>query len=254
MKIFSTPSRRTFLLAAIPAALVFGSCGNNDDDDNSTPAPELGKVQLSHAAAAANVQITAFVNDVQVSQLAYGQGSAYLNVSAGAPTLRINNGSQTIVSQNLAITKDQNYSVFVYSPTSAIGSTPALLSVPDDLTAPAANQVKVRVVHLAVNAPTPVRLSVPSVIPGGAPTDLTSDVAFGAASSFVALNAGPLNLSITAAGTPRTQVLAVGDGSGTGTGTKTFEAGKIYTVLVRGISGAGVPAAQQAQAVIIQNN
>ena len=105
-----------------------------------------------------------------------------------------------------------------------------------------------------MGAATPVRLSIPSVTPTGAPTDLTPDVAFGAASAFVVVNAGSPNLVITSTGTPRTQVAVVGDGSGSGMGTRMFESGKIYTVVVRGISGSGVPAAQAIQAVVVQNN
>ncbi|WP_165903558.1 DUF4397 domain-containing protein [Hymenobacter gummosus] len=246
-------TRQLLLLAALPAALLTAACGNNDDDTAPTPVPDQGKLLLVHAAAASNVQVTAFVNDQQVGQLNYGQNSAYLNVNTGTPTLRINNGSQTLTTQGLNIAKDQNYSSFAYSPSATIGATPSLLTITDDLSAPASGQAKVRVVHLAVNAPTPVRLTAPSAVPGVPGTDISSDVAFGAASNFFAINAGQLNLGITA-GTPRTTVLSVGDGTGTGTGVKNYEAGKIYTIVVRGIAGAGVPAAQQAQATIIQNN
>ncbi|RAK66733.1 DUF4397 domain-containing protein [Hymenobacter edaphi] len=242
------------LLAAVPATIL-SSCGGDDDPDPVTPTPDQGKVMLVHAAAASNVQVTAFINDGQVGQLNYGQNSTYLNVNTGTPTLRINNGSTALVSQGLTIAKDQNYSSFAYSPSATIGATPAILTVTDDLAAPASGQAKVRIVHLAVNAPTPVRLTVPSAVPSTPGTDISGDVAFGAASNFFAINAGQLNLNVTAAGTPlRTTVLAVGDGSGSGTGVKNYEAGKIYTILVRGIAGSGVPAAQAAQAVIIQNN
>ncbi|WP_460613802.1 MULTISPECIES: DUF4397 domain-containing protein [Hymenobacter] len=250
MKTLNSFLRPAALLTLLPAALAFSSC--SDDNDNEA-APDQSSVLISHAAASVNTQVTALVDDKQVGQLNYGQSSPYLKVNSGAPTLKINNGTQTATQQALTLSKDQNYSVFVYSPTASIGSA-ALLPVTDDLSVPAANQAKIRLVHLAVGAPSPVRLSVPSPVPGGAYTDLTPDVAFAAASGFVVVNAGPLNLSVTSTGTLRTQVLAVGDGTGTGTGTKTFEAGKIYTVVVRGIAGAGVPAAQQAQAVIIQNN
>lgn len=239
------------LLWALPAALIFGACSKKDMP--AAPAPDQGRVLISHAAAAANVQVTAFVNDQQVGQLNYGQSSSYLPVTVGSPTLRINNGTQVVASQAVTIAKDQNYTVFAYSPAASIGST-ALLAVPDDLNAPAAGQAKVRVVHLAVGAPSPVRLTVPSPIPGNIGTDISPDVAFGTASSFFPLTAGPTNLSITTTGTLRSQLLAVGDGTGTGTGTKTYEAGKIYTIVVRGIAGSGVPAAQAPQAVIIQNN
>lgn len=251
MKTLTSFLRPALLLAALPAALAFTAC--SDDDDNNVATPDQGNVLVYHAAAAANGQVTALADDKQIGQLNYGQNSGYQKVNTGTPALKINNGTQTVVSQAFPVAKDQNYSVFIYSPTATIGSA-ALLSVPDDLSAPAANQAKVRLVHLGVGAPSPVRLSVPSPVPGGAYTDLTTDVAFGTASGFVAVNAASLNLSITSTATPRTQVLAVGDGTGSGTGTKNFEAGKIYTIVVRGIAGVGVPAAQQAQAVIIQNN
>lgn len=252
MKTLTSLFRPAVLLAALPAVLAFSAC-SNDDDDNTTPTPDQGKVLLVHAAAVSNVQVTAFVNDQQVGQLNYGQNSGYLNVATGTPTLRINSGNTPLTTQGLTVAKDQNYSVFAYSPSATIGSNPSLLAVSDDLSAPTANQAKVRIVHLALNAPSPVRLTVPSALPGIPGTDITPDVAFGAASSFFAINAGILNLSITA-GTPRSQVLAVGDGSGSGTGTKNYEAGKIYTIVVRGIAGASVPATQKAEAVIISNN
>lgn len=248
----SVPSlRQLFLASLLPAALMFSACGN--DDDNGTPTPEQGKLLVVHAAAVSNVPITAFVSDQQVAQLNYGANSSYFTVNAGAPVLRINSGTQVLATQPVTVTKDQSYSSFVYSPSATIGSSPTVLTVPDDLTAPAAGQAKVRIVHLALNAPSPVRLTVPSALPGTPGTDITTDVPFGSASGFIAINTASINLSVTA-GTPRTQVIAVGDGTGTGTGVKNYESGKIYTVVVRGIAGTGVPTAQQPQAVIIQHN
>lgn len=250
---------RRAVQAILPATLLLAACSKSDTP-TPTPVADTGKVLISHAAAAANTQITAFANDQQIGQLNYGQSTAYSGVTTGNATIRINNGTAVVSTSTLAVTKDQNYSVFAYSPTATIGSA-ALLAVTDDLTVPAVGTAKVRIVHLGVGASTPVRLSIPSATPTGAPTDLTTDVAFGAASAFVVLNAGSLNLSVTSASAalpappvPRMQVVAVGDGTGAGTGVKAFESGKIYTVVVRGISGTGVPAAQQIQAVIVANN
>jgi Domain of unknown function (DUF4397) len=251
MKTLVPSLRQLFLATVLPAALAFSACGDDDDD---TPAPQQGKVLLVHSAPVNSGQVTAFINDQQVGQLNYGTASAYLNVNAGTPSLRLNSGTSVLVTQALTIAANQNYSAFAYSPTATIGSAPAVLTVTDDLTAPAAGQAKIRVVHLAVNAPTPVRLTLPSPLPGTPGTDLTPDVAFGAASGFVAINPGSYNLSITAGGTTRTQVRAVGDGSGTGTGSKTFEAGKIYTVVVQGIAGVGVQPPTQDRAIIVANN
>ncbi|MCI1188522.1 DUF4397 domain-containing protein [Hymenobacter sp. DH14] len=244
---------RRAALAVLPATVLLAACSKTDTPA-PTPAVDQGRVLISHAAAAANTQITAFANDQQVAQLNYGQSTAYTNVNAGNATIRINNGSAVVSTQTVAVAKGQNYSVFAYSPTATIGSA-SLLAIPDDLTAPAAGTAKVRLVHLGVGAATPVRLSIPAATPTGTPNDLTTDVAFGTASAFVVVNAGALSLSVTPAAAPRTPVVAmVGDGTGAGTGSKTFESGKIYTVVVRGIAGSGVPAAQQLQAVIIANN
>ena len=247
----STYFRRA-ALALLPATLLLAACSKSDTPA-PTPAVDQGRVLISHAAAAANTQITAFANDQQLGQLNYGQSTGYSTVTAGNATIRINNGSAVVATQTVAVAKGQNYSIFAYSPTSSIGSG-ALLAVPDDLTAPAVGTAKIRLVYLGVGAASPVRLSIPPATPMGMPNDLTTDVAFAAASSFVVVNAGPLSLSVTTAAAPRTPVVAVGDGTGAGTGSKTFESGKIYTIVVRGISGNGVPAAQQLQAVIIPNN
>lgn len=248
-----TPFIRRALHTMLPAVLLLTACGK-DDTPAVTPVADTGKVLVVHAAAAANAtQLTAFANDQQLGQLNYGQNTSYATVNAGSVVIKANNASVQVSNKTISLAKDQSYSVFAFSPSATIGSID-LLPVSDDLTAPAAGTAKVRIVHLGVGAATPVRLSIPSPIPTGTPTDLTTDVAFGSASPFVAVNASALNLIVTSGTTTRTQQVAVGDGTGTGTGTKTFEAGKIYTVVVRGVSGSGIPAAQQVQAVIVANN
>ncbi|MBX0291254.1 DUF4397 domain-containing protein [Hymenobacter sp. HSC-4F20] len=248
MKTLTSFLRPALLLATLPAALAFTAC--SDDDDNNTAAPDQSNVLISHAAASANVQVTALADDKQVGQLNYGQSSGYVKVNAGTPTLKINNSAgQTAASQSVTIAKDQNYSVFAYAPTP---TTVGLLPISDDLTAPAAGQAKVRVVHLALGAPATVKLSQQTV--AGA-TDVPGvSAAFGAASAFVSIPASSYNLLVTT-GTPSTMVVAVGDGTGTGsaTATKNYEAGKIYTVVVRGIASSIDPALQ-TKAVVIQHN
>ena len=242
--------RSSLLLAALPAVLAMSACSKDDN----TPAAQQGRVLFSHDAAAANVRVKALIKGAEVGQLNYGENSAYVTTNADTATVRIDVASDNsrAAKTSFRIEGDKSYSVFAYSPSASIGSA-ALLSTEDDLTAPASGQAKVRLVHLAVNAPTPVRLNVPSAVPGGTGTDVTDDVAFGKASNFVAINAGSPTLVINSTGTPRQQVLAVGDGKG-GNTPKNFEAGKIYTIVVSGIGGAGVPVAQQPRVSIIQNN
>lgn len=247
MKTLTSFLRPAALLTLLPAALAFTAC-SNDDDDVTTP--DQGNVLISHAAASANVQVTALADDKQVGQLNYGQSSGYVKVNAGNPTLKINNSAgQTAASQAVAIGRDQNYSLFAYAPTA---TTVGLLPVTDDLTAPASGQAKVRVVHLALGAPTTVKLSQQTV--AGA-TDVPGvSATFGAASNFASIPAGTYNLLVTS-GATSTPLVAVGDGTGSGsaTATKNYESGKIYTVVVRGIT-TSIDPALQTKAVIIQNN
>ncbi|SHK28695.1 DUF4397 domain-containing protein [Hymenobacter psychrotolerans] len=259
MKTFITPFRHALLAVALPAAFAFSAC--SDDDPDPAPVVEQGRVLLSHAAASANIQVKALINDTEVGQLNYGQSSGYLNVNAGTPTLKINNSAnQTAASQTITVAKDQSYSAFAYAPTA---TTVGLLQVTDDLAAPASGQAKVRVVHLAQGAPA-VKLSQQTIagpvdIPNISATFPASATATTWASGFASVPSGPYNLLVTTGATSAT-VVAVGDGTGTGlngtataTATKTYEAGKIYTVLVRGILGSIDPALQP-RAVVIQHN
>jgi len=243
MKIFANPFRFALLALALPTALTFSSC----DDDDETP-PQQGKVLISHAAASANVQVKALVNDTEVGQLNYGQSSNYLNVNVGSPTLKINNSAgQTAISKVVTIEQGKNYSVFAFAPTA---TTVDLLPVVDDLSAPAAGQAKIRVVHLGLGAPSPVKLSENSI--AGLVDVAGISAAFPTASPFVSIPTGSRNLIITT-GSPSTQVIAVGDGTGTGTGTKNYEAGKIYTIVVRGIA-SNFDQTLQPRAVVVANN
>ncbi|NVO33498.1 DUF4397 domain-containing protein [Hymenobacter lapidiphilus] len=248
MKLFSS-IRPVALLATLPAMLAFSACGDDDKD----PAPQQGQVMLVHGAASAPIGVQALVNDVAAgSTLDYGRNTNYFAVTAGSPTFTINvAGSNPIVTavnkKPITVASGKNYSVFAY-PNSA--TTVDLLPIEDDLTAPAAGQTKIRIVHLVFNGPSPVKLSQTSISGTG---DVPNAVAaFGQASPFVSVAAGTYDLNITT-GPASTTVVKVGDGSGSGTGTKNYEAGKIYTIVVRGIAGSLEPA-KLPKASIVANN
>lgn len=239
--------RPAALLATLPAMLAFSAC--KDDKD---PAPQQGQVMLVHGAASAPIGVQAFINDVAAgSTLDYGKNTNYFAVTAGNPTFKINvagsNPAVTAVTKPITVASDKKYSVFAY-PNSA--TTVDLLPIEDDLTAPAAGQTKIRIVHLVFNGPSPVKLSQTSISGTG---DVANAVAaFGQASPFVSVAAGTYDLNITTGPTSAT-VVKVGDGSGSGTGTKNYEAGKIYTIVVRGIAGSLEPA-KLPKASIVANN
>ncbi|GAA3949084.1 DUF4397 domain-containing protein [Hymenobacter algoricola] len=256
MKNLATFLNRALLLATVPAALAFTGCGNDDDDPVVTPVPDQGKIMLVHAAPTSSAAVKIVANDnKELGQATYGTNSSYVNVVAGAQSLKVNDATSgaTSVTQTLAVEKNKNYSFFAYSPNANLGSA-AGLAVVDDLTAPAAGKAKIRIVHLGVSAPSPLNLSLPAPTIGT--TEIITNVGFGTASSFTELTPNTYNLAVsTGAGATGMVEVSVGDGTGTNpTGAKAYAAGKIYTILVRGIKSTSVATNLRLQAVVIENN
>lgn len=247
---FSATFRRP-LLWALPAALIFGACSK--DDTPAPPAPDQGRIYAYHAAASANVGVKVLIDDVEKANITYGQNSGYQSVNTGARIVKVNLAStnaQAIAPQTVTVEKDKSYSYFAYAnaPTTVAG-----LFIPDDLVIPAASagKARIRLVHLGQGAPNAVRLS--TTVAGIADIAGT-DTQFANASGFVDIIPGMYNVAVTT-GNPSSVVVNVGDGSGTGTvANKNYEAGKIYTVLVRGINNPLLAADLQPKAVLIQNN
>ena len=246
MTTLATAFRRYLLLAAMPAAaLAFSGCG---DDDNG---PSQGRVMAIHAAASANARVRVLVDNAELGQLNYGQNTAYVNAASGSRTVKVDVVStttpeQNAITQTLTIAADQDQSLFAYAPDP---TTVALLAVPDDLTAPAAGQAKIRLVHLGQGVASPLNLSQASVT--GGVTPFIQNTSFPTASAFTNIAPGDYNFAVTTSA--GAMVAQVGNGTGAGTGVKTYVAGKIYTVVLRGINNNFIQTLRP-QATVIENN
>lgn len=263
MKTFSFLHRALQLL--LPATLLLASCGK-DDKPAPAPVPDQGSILFINAAASTPVSIKAFVNNEEKATLAYGANTgggtpSYQSVPTGTPSIKITNAAAAsdFFTLPTVVAKDQKYSYFVYSNSSDGNVAPVGLSVLDDLAAPSSGKAKIRLVHVALNFPNPAgALNLSQTQPVGF-LPLTSAVNFLGNSAFVEINAGPANLLLTTGSSPTGQTVGtVGDGTGTGTGamntgTKNYEAGKIYTIVVRGVAGNPDPA-RQPKAFIMQHN
>ena len=246
----------------LPATLLLAACSKKDTPA-PTPVPDTGRINAYHEAASANVSLKFLVDDAEKATFTYGQTSSYQSVNTGNRLLKINVASSgtAATSQTVMVEKDKSYSYFAYAnAASSVGG----LFVTDDLAAPTSSaNAKIRLVHLAQGAASPLKLSSTSVaglvdvtginvaFAGSTPTaGSTATIGY---SSFVEIPAGTYNIAITS-GSPSVAVASVGDGTGTGTGTKNYEAGKIYTVIYRGTNNALLDASLQPKAVLVQNN
>jgi hypothetical protein len=157
-----------------------------------------------------------------------------LQVEAGTRNIKVNvsGTSTTVINADLALSKDQNYSVFAIDSVSKISA----LVLTDDLTAPASGKAHVRFVHLSPNAP-----AVDVALTGGAV--VFGNKAFKDYTAFTPLDAGTYNLEVRVAGTSTVALPLPGI---------TLQAGKIYTVFAKGFLGGTGSEALGAE--IIANN
>ncbi|MCC3151919.1 DUF4397 domain-containing protein [Hymenobacter sp. BT770] len=244
--------RRAFQ-AILPASLLLASCSKSD-----TPAPapvDQGKVAFINAAShIAPTTLKFLVDNTEKASLAYGASSSYQGIQTGSHSLQITAGTQAAFTMTLAPEKDKTYT-FVATPATSPSTVNGLL-FPDDLTAPTTGKARIRLINLAQGVGTPLRLSqVTSTVTGPVVADVVTNVGVNSASAFTEFAPGAYALSIldnsaTAGATPIAQV---GDGSGSGSGTKTYEAGKIYTVVVSGTQGS-LNQDQKVKAFLSQNN
>ena len=241
---FKSLLRRPLLLA-LPALLAFSACGDDDDE----PVPVQGRVTFINAAShVAPANLSFRLDNNNVASADYGRNSGYQAVNVGDRALQVASGTQTALTQTITVAMNQSYT-FVATPAAAT-STVGGLFVPDDLTAPSTGKAKIRVINVGQSLMTPIRLAQLTAV--GGTGVIVNDVATNSASPFVEFIPGP-NYSLNITDTNNTTLQALGDGSGSGTGTRTFEVGKIYTVVVSGTVGS-LNANQQLKAFLFQNN
>jgi hypothetical protein len=217
--------RFTQLALVLAAALGAAAC----DDDNTGPDSEA-RVRVVHASPdAPNVDVlidgAAVLTDVP-----FGAASAYLPVEAGDRELQVRAaGTSTVVIDDGQYLDDgSDYTVIASGLVAGISA----LALADDNSAPAAGQIKLRVVHGAPSAPAvDVYVTAPGADLNAATPTLTS-VPFRAASDYLEVPAGNYQIRVTVAGT---KMVAID------TGTLTLSAGQVRTAIALDAPGGGAP-------------
>jgi len=220
-------TRPTIALALL-ATIALGAC---DDDDPIAPAT-TAQVRVVHASPdAPNVDV--LVDGAAVlTNVPFKGSSNYLDVPAGSRNLRVRaTGTSTVViDQTAAVTAGKRYTVLATGRVASI----APLVLEDDLVAPGAGNVKLRLVHAS---PSAGNVDIYVTAPGAsiatvAPT--VPNVPFRAASNYLEVPAGTYRVRITPVGT-KTVAIDVNDVA--------LTAGQVRTAIAVDAIGGGTPLA-----------
>lgn len=216
-------SIRTLALAGV-AVLGLAACS---DDDEPTGVTTQATVRVIHASPnAPNVDVLVDEGTV-LTNVPYRAASPYLAVPAGTRRVRVNatGTTTTVIDASLDLAEQGDYTVLA---TGLLAGIQPLVAT-DDLTRPAAGQVKVRVIHAA---PAAAGVDVYVTAPGGALVNpVLTNVPFRAVSAYLTVPAGQYQIRVTPTGTTTVAINA----------TLTFGAGQIWTIVANDAPGGGAP-------------
>jgi len=208
--------------------VMLSSCKKDEEVTKS-----YAKVLVTHASPnAPGVDLLVDNSKQNTAALSFPSNTGYLQVEAGTRNIKVNvsGTSTTVINADLALSKDQNYSVFAIDSVSKISA----LVLTDDLTAPASGKAHIRFVHLSPNAP-----AVDVALAGGAV--VFGNKAFKDYTAFTPLDAGTYNLEVRVAGTTPPVLPLPGI---------VLQAGKIYTVFAKGFLGGTGAEALGAEIIV----
>lgn len=216
-------SLRTIAIAAV-ALLGVAACS----DDDSTGPDRTARLRIVHASPNAPA-VDILVDEDRVLQgVPYRNASAFFfPVRAGERRIRVNatGTNNSVIDATATLDAQSSYTVLA----TGLLATIAPVIAPDDLTAPAAGQVKVRVIHAA---PAAAGVDVYVTAPGAPLTGpVLTNVPFRAVSGYLVVPAGTYQIRVTPTGTTTVAIDA----------TVTFVAGQIRTVVATDAPAGGAP-------------
>lgn len=208
----------------IALAAIFSGC--KKDDPNAGNA----SIMFVHASPdAPAVDILIDNNKINSTAVAYPANTGYATVAAGTRNIKVNaaGSNTTAVEGNITIEKDKHYSVYAINRLSSI----AAIATEDNLAAPATGKAHIRFLHLSPGTP---NVSV-GTVSGSTFTAFYTNRAFetqasaNAYSVFTPVDAGTYTIEVRVAGTSGVLLSVPG---------VALQAGKIYTLIARGVVGS----------------
>ena len=215
-----------FGVAALAATALLLGCS----DDDKTGPNGTAQVRVVHGSPDAPAVDVLVDGQEVLSDVTYQQSSPYLSVPAGTRNIRVNaaNSTTTVINASAALTKDYAYTVIA---TNLLASIEPLV-LEDDLAAPAAGNIKLRLVHGAPNVgQVDIYITAPGADLATATPNLTA-VPFKGASDYLEVPAGNYQVRITPTGTKTVAI---------DTGALTLAAGQIRTAIAVEAPGGGGP-------------
>lgn len=215
--------RRTlsFFSVFILICLGFISCKLGDSNTPSSPAAAILSVNASPNSGTVDVLLngTPFI-----SQIPYGNFSAYSQVTPGNYVLRIGaSGSSTMIDTNFQPLEGNYYSIFVVDSVSKM--KPAIVT--DKITATSSDSSMIRFFHFSPNTPSVDLVLSDGTLLSGARTfnDQSKTASY---QSFTRVKAGDYNLEVRSSGTGSVLVP---------TKTYNLKGGSTYTIFLKGFEG-----------------
>ena len=217
---------RSVLVAGV-AVMGLAACS----DDETTAVQQVAQVRVVHASPdAPNVDVLVDAGTA-LTNVPYRAASAFLEVPAGTRRLRVNatGTTTTVIDANVPLASGAAYTVLATGLVAGIQPVVAT----DNLTDPAAGQVKLRVIHAA---PAAAGVDVYATAPGAdinTATPVLTNVPFRAVSDYLTVPAGTYQLRVTPTGSKTVAIDA----------EVVLTAGQIRTVVATDAVGGGAPLA-----------
>ncbi len=137
----------------VMSAAMMAACS---DDDTTAPVTQSANVKIIHAIAGANGVDIGVANDrpltgVNFTVVAPATAGTYLALPAATPLrLRVFLGATTVIDSTTTLTPNQNFTVIASGAPAGTGATaPRFILLQDNVTAPAAGNIRLRAVHAA---------------------------------------------------------------------------------------------------------
>ncbi len=215
LKIKKTIKHFLILLLFVTFSVAYNGCS---EDNPVTPTTTYGYMSVYHTLAggpAVNIEIN---GTVAASGVTYLQRLGYQQLTSGNNNLKILAGSTTVIDTTIFLSENKYYSVFVYE---NAGNVIALITT-DILTSPGSTNASVRFIHLALGT---ASLDIGAV---GKTTPWFPFYTYGQVADFRPVVGGVYDLYMNQAGTSNTLATLI---------DQDLVAGKIYTVIAKGIPG-----------------